>query len=60
MKVTNEMLMKSSQYKYLSKAVIRFLHCHDKFLDERTIEANKACNSAVERLRNLVDEHLSY
>lgn len=59
MKATNEMLLKYWQYKHLNNAVKSFLQCHDKFLDERTIEANKACNNAVERLRNLVAEYLS-
>lgn len=54
MKATNEMLIKYRQYKYLNNAVKSFLQCHDKFLDEQTIEANKSCNNAVERLRNLV------
>lgn len=55
MKVTNELLTIKWRYRHLSSAVINFLSRYNKFLDERTIEANRDCNTAIERLREVVD-----
>ena len=41
-------------YWLLLLAVRSFLVKYDTFLDTRTDEANKACNTAVERLRDAV------
>lgn len=42
---------------YVIWLIRRFLQSYDKFLDERSIEANMRCNDAIERLRDVVDEH---
>ena len=41
----------------LISAIRLFLSCYDRFLESRTIEANKALNTSVERLRDLITEY---
>ena len=42
------------QYKLLFAAVAGFLYRYDIFTETRTIEANIACNNALERLRDII------
>ena len=44
------------KFDYVIWRIRRFLLRYDRFVNERTDEANKRCNDAIEQLRILVNE----